>query len=153
MFIWCLLSDKAQTAGEDTVAKAGSSTDAYGHILDMLEVVQTDFARLEAETTTAEEQASSAFEELMNATDVDKQAKKTELKYSKAALGKTQAQLAETAEMLDAAKENLKASEEKKMSIEKRCSNNVTFEERVAQREAEIQSLKEVLQVLSDNNN
>merc|ERR1719316_2262912 len=46
-----------------------------GGVVGMLEVIQSDFARLEAETKAAEEQAQKEYDEFMTDSEVDKAAK------------------------------------------------------------------------------
>merc|ERR1719182_1267903 len=43
-----------------------------GGVVGMLEVIQSDFARLEAETKAAEEQAQKEYDQFMTDTEVDK---------------------------------------------------------------------------------
>merc|ERR1719393_783062 len=48
---------------------------AKGGVVGMLEVIETDFARLEADTTAAESQAATEYDSFMSDSQADKKAK------------------------------------------------------------------------------
>ena len=52
-----------------------------GNIVDFLDVILSDFARLEAETSTDESKQSSAHEKFMNESSEDKAVKDAEMKH------------------------------------------------------------------------
>jgi len=124
---------------------------ASGGVVGMLEVIESDFARLEAETKAAEEQAQKEYDQFMTDSTVDKAAKtqdiehKTKKKQDQSqSLEKKQEDLQDTQEELDAALayyEKLKPS----------CigSKFQGYEERVERRKEEIQSLQEALKILN----
>merc|ERR1740123_289288 len=114
-----------------------------GGIVGMLEVILSDFARLETETSTAESQAQSSFERFMDESNEDLAVKDTEIKH------KTNAQ-----EDCDAAtrslKEELTAAMDYYDKLKPDCLDaGLSYEERVQKREEEIEALKEALQVLN----
>merc|ERR1719517_399402 len=76
----------------------------------MLEVIESDFARLEAETKAAEASAQKEYDMFMTDSKVDKEAKTTDIEHKTAkkqdeeqALTVTQADLEGTQKELDAA--------------------------------------------------
>lgn len=127
---------------------AASGTDG---IIGMLEVIESDFVRLGAETKAAEAKSQRSFDSFVNDSEQDKAVKttsvnlKTDVKQDKtSALANAQKDLEATTVELDAA---MKYFEELKPSC---VEAGVSYEDRVARREEEIQSLKEALQILDE---
>jgi cell division septum initiation protein DivIVA len=123
---------------------------ASGGVVGMLEVIESDFARLEAETKAAEKQAQKEYDEFMTDSTVDKAQKtqdiehKTKKKQDQShSLEKTKEDLVGTQEELDAA---LAYYEKLKPSC---VDAGVSYEDRVARRKEEIQSLQEALRILN----
>jgi cell division septum initiation protein DivIVA len=121
-----------------------------GGVIGMLEVIQSDFARLEAETKAAEEQAQKEYDEFMTDSEVDKAQKtkdiehKTKKKQDQSqTLEEKQGDLEGTQKELDAA---LAYYEKLKPSC---VDSGVSYEDRVARRKEEIQSLQEALKILN----
>jgi chromosome segregation ATPase len=121
-----------------------------GGVMDFLEVISADFARLESETTTDEETEQEEYETFMFESKKDKALKENEIGHKtekktaqEGALHSAKEELAVTQEELDAA---LAYYEKLKPTC---VDSGITYEERVKRREAEIQSLKEALQILS----
>eukprot|EP00747_Dinoflagellata_sp_TGD_P151623 gnl/TRDRNA2_/TRDRNA2_177222_c0_seq37.p2 gnl/TRDRNA2_/TRDRNA2_177222_c0~~gnl/TRDRNA2_/TRDRNA2_177222_c0_seq37.p2 ORF type:complete len:122 (+),score=45.90 gnl/TRDRNA2_/TRDRNA2_177222_c0_seq37:2-367(+) len=115
----------------------------------MLEVIESDFARLESDTRASETSSAKEYDEFMADSKLDKaqKAKDVEHKSAKkqdniAALTTNKEDLANTQRELDAAMEyydKLKPS----------CVDSGTdYEEKVARRKEEIESLQEALQIL-----
>jgi len=148
------LSQQSQSPAEDApetfdTAYKGMGTEG-GSVLDFLEVILTDFARLEAETTTAEGAEQEDYEKYMFESKKDKALKqnardhKEETKVNKESdLHSTQGELKVSQEQLDKAVayyEKLKPT----------CvDSGITYEERVKRREEEIVSLQEALKILA----
>merc|ERR1719310_1199492 len=116
----------------------------------MLEVIESDFARLEAETTTAEDSAQKQYDEFMTDSEVDKTQKTSDIEHNtkkkqdqSQSLEEKQADLEGTQKELDAA---LDYYEKLKPSC---VDSGESFEDRVKRREEEIQSLQEALQILN----
>jgi len=123
---------------------------ASGGVLGMLEVIQSDFARLEAETKAAEEQSQKEYDGFMTDSTVDKAQKSADIEHQtkkkqdkNQKLGEKQADLEGTQEELDAA---LAYYEKLKPSC---VDQGVEYEDRVARRKEEIQSLQEALTILN----
>merc|ERR1719223_2381696 len=118
--------------------------------MDMLDVISSDFARLSADTKTAEFTAVRDYKAFMYAAKKDKAAKEKdarqhgfELVRTKHALQQNTKELEGTQEMLDAA---LAYYDKFKPTCWPKASP--TYEERRAKRNEEIQSLKEGLAIL-----
>jgi len=126
--------------------QGGAATGVVG----MLEVILSDFARLEAETTADEKQAANEYDSFMEDSKADSEAKHKEefdkglLKDQKEhTLKGTKKDLAATQEELDAA---LKYYEE----LKPQCLEvHVSYEERAAKRQEEIDSLNKAYEALS----
>jgi len=143
-----------QTPGEDAPASFDTAYKGQqsegGGVVDFLEVIQSDFARLESETTTDEEAEQEEFKKFMFESKKDKALKENEIGHKtekktaqEGALQASTRELATTQEELDAA---LAYFEKLKPSC---VDSGITYEERVKRREAEIQSLKEALKILA----
>merc|ERR1719198_1146185 len=119
-------------------------------VIGMLEVILSDFARLEAETTAAEKKAQKEYDEFMTDSEADKAAKNADIDFKTDKMKDEQKQL-QTQEMDRAdAQEGLDAAIAYFDKLKPDCvSPGLSYEERVAQRRAEIQSLKEALAILS----
>merc|ERR1712125_271352 len=55
-----------------------------GGVVGMLEVIQSDFARLETETSAAEETAQKSYDEFMTVSKVDKASKSKDIEHKTA---------------------------------------------------------------------
>jgi len=120
-----------------------------GGVVGMLEVIESDFARLESETTAAEAQADAAYKSFVNDSQVDKAVKGKDVEHKSARKAQNQEELAQTEEELKTTTEELNAANDYYEKLKPQCVNPpVSYEERVAQREAEMQSLKEALGIL-----
>jgi len=121
-----------------------------GGVIGMLEVIQSDFARLEADTKAAEASAQKEYDAFMTASKEDKAAKTTDIEHKTAkkqdeqqALTVNKADLAGTQKELDAA---LAYFDKLKPSC---VDAGVSYDDRVARRKEEIQSLQEALRILN----
>jgi len=124
-----------------------------GGITGMLEVIESDFARLESETSASEEEAAKEFKSFMHDSTMDKTGKtkdvehKTEKKEMQAqALQEKKSDLEGTQKELDAA---LAYYEKLKPTCVTGGTSGESFEDRVAQRKEEIESLQEALRILN----
>jgi cell division septum initiation protein DivIVA len=121
-----------------------------GGVVGMIEVIQSDFARLEADTKASEASAQKEYDEFMTDSTVDKESKATDIEHKTAkkqdqtqALTVAQKDLAGTQKELDAA---LAYFDKLKPSC---VEAGVEYDDRVARRKEEIQSLQEALQILN----
>jgi hypothetical protein len=121
-----------------------------GGVVGMLEVIESDFARLEAETSAAEATAQKQYDEFMTESKVDKAKKSTDIEHKEAkkqdqtqALTVKKSDLEGTQKELDAA---LAYFDKLKPSC---VDAGVSYEDRVGRRKEEIESLQEALKILN----
>jgi len=121
-----------------------------GGVIGMLEVVESDFARLEADTTAAEATAQKEYDTFMTESRVDKAAKSKDIEHKTAkkqdeeqALTTKEADLEGTQKELDAA---LAYFDKLKPSC---VDAGVSYDDRVSRRKEEIESLQEALRILN----
>merc|ERR1719149_486003 len=114
-----------------------------GSVVDFLEVILTDFSRLEAETVSAEAAELAEYKTYMSESEIDKAHKEDKIKAQTSRLHSAEEELQINQEQLDAAV----AYYEK---LKPECvDSGITYEQRVKNREAEIQSLEEALKILT----
>jgi len=121
-----------------------------GGVVGMLEVIESDFARLESETKAAEASASKEYDEFMTDSKVDKASKVTAQEHKAAKKqGETQALLSKKNDLTGTQKE-LDASLAYFDKLRPSCvDSGVSYEDRVNRRKEEIESLQEGLKVLN----
>merc|ERR1719436_915373 len=121
-----------------------------GGVIGMLEVILSDFSRLESDTKASEATAQSQFEEFMKLSEADKAAKKTEIEHKTAKMQDENQALQTAKGDLASTQKELQASLDYFEKLKPSCINSgVKFEDRVGRREQEIESLKEALRILS----
>merc|ERR1719387_2748754 len=119
-------------------------------VLNYLEVIASDFARLESDTTLAEEAAQKEYKTFMNESEVDKAMKSAALRNTKNLITKRDGDLVETQKDLKNTQEELDAALAYYEKLKPSCVNSgVSYGDRVKRREEEIESLKEALKILS----
>jgi chromosome segregation ATPase len=120
-----------------------------GNVVDFLEVILTDFARLESETTTAEATELAEYKKYMFESTKDTSLKENEKGHKSDKKSELESTLQQTIEDLKATQEALDAAITYYEKLKPTCvDSGVTYEDRVKRREAEIQSLKEALGIL-----
>jgi hypothetical protein len=121
-----------------------------GGVIGMLEVIASDFSRLESDTTAAEDAAASEYKSFMNDSEVDKATKSTDAANKEKTITRKSGELVETKKDLKGTQSELDAALDYYDKLKPSCVDaGVSYEERVERREAEIQSLKEALKILS----
>jgi len=127
--------------------KAGG---AGGGIIDILEVVESDFAANLAKEETQEADAVAEYEKITQENKVTKALKEQDVKYKTQEFKSLDKQLTELTSDKDSLSTELAAVLEYYEKIKDRCiAKAETYEERKRRREAEIAGLKEALQILS----
>jgi len=121
-----------------------------GGVVGMLEVIESDFARLESDTKASEATSQKEYDEFMTDSKVDKAEKSTDIEHKTAkkqdesqALTNKNSDLEGTQKELDAA---LAYFDKLKPSC---VDSGVSYEDRVARRKEEIESLQEALKILN----
>jgi len=120
-----------------------------GNVVDFLEVILTDFARLESETSASEAEEADEYKKFMFESKKDKALKENEIRLKsgtktdkESALSDANADLKTTQKQLDGALEYYE-------KLKPQCvDSGITYEERVKRREEEIVSLQEALKIL-----
>jgi len=119
------------------------------NVMNMLEVILSDFQRLEAETSTNEQQAADDYASFMSDTSGERDQKAADIKSKETTK-------AEKASNNEAAKEDLKNTQAELSAamayyekLRPSCvDSGLSYEDRVARREAEIANLKEAVGIL-----
>jgi hypothetical protein len=138
----------APTTFEGSYTGMGDST---GGVVGLLEVIGSDFARLEAETNTAEDEASKEQDRFMAESKKDKAVKSADLDHKSKMKVQKESDLADTESDLKGTQSELDAAMVYYEKLKPSCQDaTVTYDDRVSQREEEIASLKEALQILSN---
>jgi len=121
-----------------------------GGVVGMIEVIQSDFARLEAETSAAEAEASKQYAEFMDDSKIDKTQKTADLDHASASKQDQESQLQEKKVDLEGTQKELDAAMKYYEKLKPSCiGENENYEDRVAKRKEEIESLKEALRILN----
>merc|ERR1719443_1041883 len=116
----------------------------------MIEVIQSDFARLESETSAAEAEASKEYDELMTDSKIDKVQKTSDIEHQSETKQSQESSLQEKKVDLEGTQKELDAAMAYYEKLKPTCvSSGPTYEEKVKKRKAEIESLQTALQVLN----
>merc|ERR550525_2060619 len=119
-------------------------------VIGMLEVIESDFARLEAETTAAEATAQKEYDEFMTDSKVDKAAKVKDIEHKTAKKQDQNQALTVKREDLEGTQKELDAALAYYDKLKPSCVDaGVSYDDRVARRKEEIESLQEALKILN----
>jgi len=132
----------------DTEVYGGNSSS--GSVLEMMKQIAEDFARQEAESTSAESQQAQEYKMLMNTSEVDVASKTTSRDFKKKQLADSKKKHSLVSGEYKNASAALEAALKQQEATKKQCDGNMSYEERVEMRDNEIQSLKEALDVLKN---
>jgi len=121
-----------------------------GSVIDFLEVILSDFARLEAETSTTENAEQDEFDKFEFESRKDLALKKNEVEHKQNKMTDKESALHSTQGELRASQEQLNKAVAYFEKLKPTCvDSGITYEERVKRREAEMQSLQEALNILT----
>lgn len=127
----------------------GKATEG-GSVIDFLEVILSDFARLEAETSTTENAEQDEFEKFEFESRKDLALKQNEVEHKQNKMTDKESALHSTQGELRASQEQLNKAAAYFEKLKPTCvDSGITYEERVKRREAEMQSLQEALNILT----
>jgi len=121
-----------------------------GGVIGMLEVIQTDFMRLEADTTAAEAQAAKEYAAFMAESEATKKKKHEEEVQTKLDMDQAEFDKGELEKDLAAEQAQLDAANQYYAELKPQCLQvPVSYEERVQKREEELAALNEAYDILS----
>eukprot|EP00747_Dinoflagellata_sp_TGD_P140548 gnl/TRDRNA2_/TRDRNA2_176019_c6_seq9.p1 gnl/TRDRNA2_/TRDRNA2_176019_c6~~gnl/TRDRNA2_/TRDRNA2_176019_c6_seq9.p1 ORF type:complete len:209 (+),score=77.85 gnl/TRDRNA2_/TRDRNA2_176019_c6_seq9:42-629(+) len=162
---------KALVVLKDFYAKAGQATafvqhkaadptifeDSYqgmggdsGGVIGMLEVIESDFARLESDTSAGEAAAQTEYDAFMSDSKTDKDQKATDIEHKTAKKQDESQALVVKKEDLTGTQDELDAALAYFDKLKPSCiDSGVSYEDRVARRKEEIESLQEALKILN----
>merc|ERR1719326_1549889 len=121
-----------------------------GNVVDFLEVILSDFARLESDTASQEATETEEYDKFMFESKKDKALKENEIGHKSNRKTDKESALHSTEEELKVTQEELDKAMEYFDKLKPSCvDSGISYEERVKRREEEIQSLGEALKILS----
>merc|ERR1719195_627014 len=131
--------------------KHTKATGAGTSIIGILEVVESDFAKNLAKEQSQEDDAAAEYAELTQENKVSKTMKDQDLKYKTKEVKGLKKAIADLSSDKDTLSTELSAVNEYYAKLKDRCiAKPETYEERKARREAEINGLKEALNILEN---
>jgi len=144
---------KSKGVGDDmpeTFDKPYTGMGGEGGILGMLEVILSDFQRIEAETSENEAAAAREFDSFMEDSSMDKAVKDQEVTNKNTRITKLGSDANEAKNDLASSKEELNAAMAYYSKLKPSCiDSGISYDERVAARKEEIASLQEALKILA----
>merc|ERR1719393_1136145 len=127
-----------------------ANADAGGSIISVLEVAEEDFTRLYAEVEQSENEAADAYEKLTTENKVSKATKGAKVKGKLSEIKGLEVQLEQSKEDASSTSAELDAVLAYLDKLKPQCETKVmSYEEKTAKRNAEIEGLKEALSILS----
>merc|ERR1712007_412108 len=121
-----------------------------GGVVGMLEVIESDFARLEADTKSSEASAQKEYDAFMTDSEVDKTKKSTDIEHKTAKKQDEEQALTSKKSDLEGTQKELDAALAYFDKLKPSCVDaGVSYEDRVARRKEEIESLQEALKILN----
>jgi len=147
-----LVQARAKAPADDvpeTFDEPFTGTGGEGGVVGMLEVILSDFQRLEAETTDNEASAAKEYETFSAHSAEDRETKRKSAYHKGNGKSKVEHNIHLATKDLKVTQKELDAALEYFEKLKPSCVDaGVSYEDRVAQRENEIQSLKEAVKIL-----
>merc|ERR1719324_1924415 len=122
-----------------------------GGIMGMIEVIGSDFMRLETETRAQEDSTAKTYKEYLNDAEVNQAQMNRDVEHKREKQASQEQALQETKSDLAGTEKELSAAMEVFEKLKPTCVGGGTesFEDRTAQRKEEIESLQEALRILN----
>merc|ERR1719265_2090783 len=118
--------------------------------MGMLEVILSDFQRVEAETTTTESNSQNEFAQFITDSQLDRATKAKDIEMKTEAKQAADSDTRNNKNNRAAAQEQLDDAMKYFEELKPSCVDaGISYEDRVAKRNEEIQSLKEALKILT----
>jgi hypothetical protein len=132
--------------------KSHSSSEGAGSgIIGMLEVIESDFTKGITEMVASEQMSAATFDKETKEQAIEKTTKNQDVKYKTKEAAGLDKKAAELSTDVDGVKSELDAVNEYLASLEKKCTYKVeSYADRKARREAEVNGLKEALDILEN---
>mmetsp|Transcript_112119 Transcript_112119/g.205772 ORF Transcript_112119/g.205772 Transcript_112119/m.205772 type:complete len:677 (+) Transcript_112119:71-2101(+) len=125
-------------------------TGESGGVIGMLQVIESDFARLQADTESDEATSQKEYEQFMEDSRIDKAAKSTDITNKTAKKTDETQALAVKSKDLEGTQKELTAAIAYFDKLKPSCIDaGVVYDDRVARRKEEIESLQEALKILN----
>eukprot|EP00933_Yihiella_yeosuensis_P062439 TRINITY_DN65395_c0_g1_i1.p1 TRINITY_DN65395_c0_g1~~TRINITY_DN65395_c0_g1_i1.p1 ORF type:complete len:722 (+),score=279.68 TRINITY_DN65395_c0_g1_i1:87-2252(+) len=126
-------------------ANKGSQAASTG-IIGMLEVIQSDFQRSIKDITAAEDSAAKEHTKFVGEADISTSDKKTALDAKNKFHAETVEQLDEETSQINTQLGTLRSAVEELAVLDEECGSQISYEERKAAREEEIEALQEAVE-------
>jgi len=140
------VADAPEVFGDE--AYGGMQT-AKGGVLSMLEVIEADFSRMEAETTASEAAAAKEHDAFVQESKLTKAEKSKEVEHKTSSKREKNSELINIKADLEGTQKELSAAESYYEKLKPDCIDaGPTYAERKAQRDQEMKDLKEALEML-----
>jgi len=144
------VQQKARVPGAPEMASGEYKGMEGGGVTGLLEIIESDFASVSAETRTAELESQKAFEGFMNDANQDKAVKGTEIKHKQGVSVDKSSDLQEAKKTLKGAQRENFAANDYYEKLKPDCvDEGESYEDKVAARKQEIESLQEALKIFS----
>merc|ERR1719321_751529 len=134
-----LVQEDAETESPTSFAQVNSPVQSSGGVIGMLEVVESDFARLESDTAAAESESQRAFDDFIADSRKDKAVKSTDAKHKGATKQAKESALASAKKDLRGTSEELEAAMTYFEKLKPSCVDaGQSYGDRVQRRKEEI---------------
>jgi hypothetical protein len=121
-----------------------------GGVIGMLEVIQSDFARLESDTKATEATSQREYDNFMTDSKVDKESKSTDIEHKTAKKQDETQALTVKRQDIEGTQKELDAALSYFDKLKPSCVDaGVSYDDRVGRRKDEIESLQEALRILN----
>mmetsp|Transcript_68564 Transcript_68564/g.201228 ORF Transcript_68564/g.201228 Transcript_68564/m.201228 type:complete len:132 (-) Transcript_68564:65-460(-) len=121
-----------------------------GGVIAMLEVIQSDYARLESETKATESTNQQDFDRQMTESGVLRAQTQRDIEHKTTMRQQKQEAVVDFNQDLNNAAQELQAANKIFETLKPRCLDaGVSFEDRAARRKEEVESLQEALRILN----
>merc|ERR1719428_2025781 len=133
-------------------ALGGAKKDSGNVIVGMLETMGQEFAKTAADLEASEHEAVEAYKKLSQENAVAKNAKETEIIGAKSEIATLDVAIGHSSDDKKMTEKELAAVHEYVLSLKPTCYGRVvSYAERKAKRDAEIEGLKEAVQILEES--
>jgi hypothetical protein len=143
--------DKGHKAGMQTFGKSyQGAQDEAGGVLAILEVIESDFANMVADTNASESQSQTAYDKFMTESQKNKAVKERKISMNESDKASAETKVQDDTKDLKGTQDELLAADRYYSKLVPQCfDKGMTFDERTKARQEEIASLKQALKILN----